>query len=257
MRKESILAILWEGNQQIPDEFIPREWFTKFEDVLDLCFIIDLGWVYPTAGARVLIDYCWESLCLYRGLNLDDEFDDIEDFMKRQSVTLSKSKSVNIEKKRKQNQTINNEKAVCNRELCTEATELTDQFCFSCQMFLHNSLANLNTTKILNEFAGLNGSKVFDSHDGGDWDLGGKEAILTSIWESKQQNPSEAFMSQEWFIKFEYALDTCFIIDRGWAYATEDGSEIINSCWEILCLHRDLDPDDEFEDLENFLSACE
>ncbi len=257
IKKESILAILWEGNQQIPEEFIPREWFIKFEDVLDLCFIIDCGWVYATAGARVLIDYCWEMLCSYRGLNPNDEFDGIEDFMRSQAVPIGKSKEGASEKKGQENHPTKKEKVECNREFCTNDIDATEQFCSTCRTLLCNSLTDINTTKILYQFEGWDEGKVFDLHDGGDWDLGGKESILTSIAESQKLSPTEEFMPQEWFIKFEDVLDLCFMINSGWSNPTEDGSEIIDACWEILCLYRDLDPDDRFENLESFMNANE
>ena len=255
MKKETILAILWEGNQEIPEEFIPREWFLKFEDVLDLCFIIDLGWVYATAGAKVLIDYCWEILCLHRGLNPDDEFEDIEDFMRRQSVMFSEAKVVTSEKKEHQNKTKVNNKIESKCEFCMSIIDVNESFCSSCRTLLYDSLTSQNTTKILYQFAGWNEGEVFDLHDGGDWDLGGKEAILSSIWESYQESPTEELMPHEWFMKFANVLDLCSIINRGWAYAAESGSEIIDACWEILCFQHGLEPGDGFENLESFMSA--
>lgn len=86
MNKETILAILWEKNLEIPEDYLPGEFYEKFEYVLDLCRFIDSGWAVATEVSQEIIDYCWETLCTYRDLDPETEFEDIEDFMLAQSV---------------------------------------------------------------------------------------------------------------------------------------------------------------------------
>lgn len=86
MTKETILAILWEKNLEIPEEYLPPEWFVKFEYALDLCRFIDSGWAVSTDTSQEIIDYCWEVLCTYRELDPEQEFEDFEDFMRSQQV---------------------------------------------------------------------------------------------------------------------------------------------------------------------------
>lgn len=86
MTKENILATIWANNLDIPEEYLPEEWFVKFEYILDLCRFIDSGWALATEVSQEMIDYCWENLCAYRDLDPADEYDDFEDFMRSQKA---------------------------------------------------------------------------------------------------------------------------------------------------------------------------
>ncbi len=84
MSKENILAILWYNNLEIPEEYLPSEFFEKFEYVLDLCRFIDTGWATSTNESQEMIDFCWDTLCAYRDLDPNKTYESIEDFMKEQ-----------------------------------------------------------------------------------------------------------------------------------------------------------------------------
>lgn len=84
MPKETIMAILWENNLDIPQEYLPSEFFEKFEYVFDLCRFIDSGWALATPKSQEIIDYCWIHLCDYREIDPLKEYKDMEDFMRGQ-----------------------------------------------------------------------------------------------------------------------------------------------------------------------------
>jgi hypothetical protein len=81
-----ILAFLWENNLVIDDSFLPPEFFEKFQDVLQLCKFIAIGWAKPTKDSQELINYIWNVLCEMRDLNPKDKYKDIMEFFNLQEA---------------------------------------------------------------------------------------------------------------------------------------------------------------------------
>ena len=83
-----ILAFLWENNLAIDNSFLPPEFFEKFQDVLQLCKFIAIGWAKSTKDSQELIDYIWNTLCDLRDLDPKDKYKDILEFFNVQEVKL-------------------------------------------------------------------------------------------------------------------------------------------------------------------------
>jgi hypothetical protein len=84
--RELILGTLWENNLEIDHTYLPPEFFQEFENVLELCRLIAIDWAKPTNESRVLIDYVWNSRCVFRDLDPKDEYTSIEHFFEVQEL---------------------------------------------------------------------------------------------------------------------------------------------------------------------------
>jgi hypothetical protein len=86
-----ILASLWENRSEIESSYIPKEFFERYKDVLELCRMIANDWSRPTDNSQELIDYVWAVLCEMRELDPKNQYASLEEFFRMQSVDVDTS----------------------------------------------------------------------------------------------------------------------------------------------------------------------
>ena len=82
----TILASLWENRSEIESNYVPKEFFERYGEVLELCRLISHDWAKPTDNSQELIDHVWNVLCEMRNLNPKDQYESIEVFFQMQSI---------------------------------------------------------------------------------------------------------------------------------------------------------------------------
>ena len=86
-----ILASLWENRSEIEGSYIPKEFFERYKDVLELCRMIANDWSKPTDNSQELIDYVWAVFCEMRELDPKNQYASLEEFFQMQSVDVDTS----------------------------------------------------------------------------------------------------------------------------------------------------------------------
>jgi hypothetical protein len=84
----------------------------------------------------------------------------------------------------------------------------------------------------------------------------GKVQVLAFLWEHNLEIDS-AYLPPEFFQQYEDVLELCKMIAVDWAKPTKNSQEIIDYVWNVFCEMRDLDPRDEYENIEAFFKIQE
>jgi hypothetical protein len=86
-------------------------------------------------------------------------------------------------------------------------------------------------------------------------DYGKVVGILRYLKENDIDLVDIEYLPSQFFMEFSEGLELATFVDGGWATLTDEGKNVIDSVWGILCDTRELDPKVMYDSVLEFFKA--